>query len=216
MSRHAHRHGERPRPHPRPHRPESGRQPEAAGASAASVVASPPLAVFSRDGAAAAEHPPEEPLSPGQSGSPADESRGALTAALPLAPPLADDRAATRMVGDSSPVTPAAGPPGSADPVAEAPTRQIVCTTPQLRRFIKSRAYLPMHEIRRRFAIDGSDDEVTAVTVEGSRIFVGLPEGEGGMLGELLSVGEVGFELSHDPASPVVVGVFPMRPIPRL
>ncbi|MHB8398275.1 MAG: hypothetical protein ACYDCI_04995, partial [Candidatus Limnocylindrales bacterium] len=202
----------------------SGRQPEAAGASAASVGASPPLAVFGRDGAAAAEHPPEEPLSPGQAGSVLDESREVLTAAtvvpvvtaaLPLAPPLGDDAvAASRMIGASAPVTPAAGPPGGVPP-AEAPTRQIVCTTPQLRRFIKSRAYLPMHEIRRRFAIDGSDDDVTAVTVEGSRIFVGLPEGEGRMLGELLSVGEVGFELSHDPATPVVVGVFPMRPIPR-
>ena len=185
------------------------------------MVASPPLAVFSRDGAAAAEQPPEEPLSPGQAGSLDDESHEVVpvvtvvTATLPLAPPLADDRAATRMTGAFLPVTPAAGSPDGGDPTVEAPARQIVCTTPQLRRFIKSRAYLPMHEIRRRFAIDGSDDEVTAVMVEGSRIFVGLPEGEGRMLGELLSVGEVGFELSHDPASPVVVGVFPMRPIPR-
>jgi len=100
-------------------------------------------------------------------------------------------------------------------PPTAAPPRQIVCTTPQLRRFIKSRAYLPMHEIRRRFAIDGSDDDVTAVLVDGSRVFIGLPEDEGRMLGELLSGGEVGFELSHDPATPVVVGVFPMRPIPR-
>ncbi|MHB8400024.1 MAG: hypothetical protein ACYDCI_14010 [Candidatus Limnocylindrales bacterium] len=188
-------------------------------------MASPPLAVFSRDGAAATEHPPEEPLSPGQAGSVDDESREvlmaatavtALTAASPLAPPLADDAvAASQIAGASLPVTPAAGSPDGGDPPVEAPARQIVCTTPQLRRFIKSRAYLPMHEIRRRFAIDGSDDEVTAVMVEGARIFVGLPEGEGRMLGELLSMGEVGFELSHDPASPVVVGVFPMRPIPR-
>lgn len=138
-----------------------------------------------------------------------------MTAALPFASSPGVDAVAPRMTGASAPMTTAAGPPGGGDPPAEASTRQIVCTTPQLRRFIKSRAYLPMHEIRRRFAIDGSDDDVTAVTVEGSRIFVGLPEGEGRMLGELLSGGEVGFELSHDPATPVVVGVFPMRPIPR-
>jgi hypothetical protein len=35
------------------------------------------------------------------------------------------------------------------------------------------------------------------------------------MLGELLRGGEVGFELSHDPVTPIIVGVFPMRPIPR-
>ena len=35
------------------------------------------------------------------------------------------------------------------------------CTAPQLRRFIKSRPYVPMHELRRRFAIDGGDDDVS-------------------------------------------------------
>jgi hypothetical protein len=37
------------------------------------------------------------------------------------------------------------------------------CTQAQLRRFIKSRAYVPMHELRRRFAIDGATDDVAAV-----------------------------------------------------
>ena len=37
------------------------------------------------------------------------------------------------------------------------------CTQAQLRRFIKSRAYVPMHELRRRFDIDGEADEVHAV-----------------------------------------------------
>ena len=89
------------------------------------------------------------------------------------------------------------------------------CTTPQLRRFIKSRAYVPMHELRRRFAINGSEDDVTQVDVEARRIYIGLPEREGRMLGELLRGGDVGFELSLDPISPIVVGVYPMRPVPR-
>jgi hypothetical protein len=89
------------------------------------------------------------------------------------------------------------------------------CTAPQLRRFIKSRPYVPMHELRRRFAIDGTDDDVTPVDVDGSRVFVGLPAREGSLLGELLRGGEIGYELSFDPLAPIVVGVYPMRPVPR-
>ena len=88
-------------------------------------------------------------------------------------------------------------------------------TAPQLRRFIKSRAYVPMHELRRRFAIDGVEDDVTVVDVGQHRIFVGLPEREGQLLGELLQSGDIGYELSLDPISPIVVGVYPMRPVAR-
>ena len=89
------------------------------------------------------------------------------------------------------------------------------CTAPQLRRFIKSRPYVPMHELRRRFAIDGNDDDVTPVDLEGSKVYVGLPAREGSLLGELLRGGEIGYELSFDPLAPIVVGVYPMRPVPR-
>ena len=89
------------------------------------------------------------------------------------------------------------------------------CTAPQLRRFIKSRPYIPMHELRRRFAIDGGDDDVTQVRVANGHIYVGLPWREGSLLGELLRGGEIGYELSLDPRTPVVIGVYPMRPIPR-
>jgi hypothetical protein len=89
------------------------------------------------------------------------------------------------------------------------------CTAPQLRRFIKSRPYVPMHELRRRFGINGADDEVTPVKLEPGWVYVGLPFREGGLLGELLRAGEIGYELSLDPRTPIVIGVYPMRPIPR-
>jgi hypothetical protein len=88
-------------------------------------------------------------------------------------------------------------------------------TAPQLRRFIKSRAYVPMHELRRRFAISTADDDVTPVDLDRRRVFVGLPEREGRLLGELLRGGDIGFELSLDPITPIVVGVYPMRPVTR-
>ena len=93
--------------------------------------------------------------------------------------------------------------------------RSFGCTAPQLRRFIKSRPYVPMHELRRRFAIDGGDDVVTQVRIDQGNVYVGLPQREGSLLGELLRGGEIGYELSLDPRTPVVVGVYPMRPIPR-
>jgi hypothetical protein len=88
-------------------------------------------------------------------------------------------------------------------------------TAPQLRRFIKSRAYVPMHELRRRFGINGDDDDVTPVDVGQQRVYVGLPPKEGSLLGELLRAGDIGYELSLDPIAPIVVGVYPMRPVPR-
>ena len=116
----------------------------------------------------------------------------------------------------STPVTPTA-PPVTAGPRqdvgATLPNAQ--CTAPQLRRFIKSRPYVPMHELRRRFGIDGGDDDVTSVRLEPGWIYVGLPAREGMLLGELLRAGEIGYELSLDPRSPIVIGVYPMRPITR-
>ena len=89
------------------------------------------------------------------------------------------------------------------------------CTAPQLRRFIKSRPYVPMHELRRRFGINGAEDEVSPLPLEDARVYVGLPERECRLLGELVRGGEVGYELSLDPRTPIVVGVYPMRPVPR-
>jgi hypothetical protein len=89
------------------------------------------------------------------------------------------------------------------------------CTTAQLRRFIKSRPWVPMHELRRRFGIWGADDDVTPIRVGGQTLFIGLPEAEARMVAELLSGGDVGYELSLDPGAPIVVGVYPMRPVPR-
>lgn len=89
------------------------------------------------------------------------------------------------------------------------------CTAPQLRRFIKSRTYVPMHELRRRFGINGNEDDVSLVEADGHRIFVGLPPREGRLLEELLRGGDVGYQLSLDPLTPIVIGLYPMRPVPR-
>lgn len=125
-----------------------------------------------------------------------------------------------RVPADREPADRATAP--AVDAVRIAPGPQVPpafsvnsCTAPQLRRFIKSRPYVPMHELRRRFGILGTDDDVTQVRLASQAIYVGLPEREGALLGDLLRGGEIGCELSLDPRTPVVIGVYPMRPVPR-
>jgi hypothetical protein len=150
-------------------------------------------------------------------------SAAAATSSLPVAhaprpaPPRTRSAPSARALRAPGPV---AAPTNGAVPAqdgAEADGTMVErgATAPQLRRFIKSRAYVPMHELRRRFAINGGDDDVTAVELERQRIYVGLPEREGRLLGELLRGGDIGYELSLDPISPIVVGVYPMRPVTR-
>jgi len=154
---------------------------------------------------------------------PSFEARPELAVTLELAP--TPEPAAVSELAPAPDPRPDANPAPISQPDAWAPPRlqgsqaeaeRNGCTAPQLRRFIKSRAYVPMHELRRRFAIEGNDDDVTPVDMDpGTRVFVGLPNREGRLLGELLRSGDIGYELSFDPIAPIVVGVFPMRPVPR-
>jgi hypothetical protein len=89
-------------------------------------------------------------------------------------------------------------------------------TAAQLRRFIKSRPYVPLHELRRRFELNGDLDEVSRIEIPSAGpVFVGLPQRESEFVATLVRDGDIGVELSWDPTAPVVVGVFPMRPVTR-
>jgi hypothetical protein len=167
---------------------------------------------------------PAAPAAPGLAGPPTANGGRAVPEPRPIEPAAAPVKAAE--VGPRPDPAISAIPRGvtldrtsaravSGGPSAAAQERQGGCTTAQLRRFIKSRAYVPMHEIRRRFLIAAEDDDVSGIELETGRVFVGLPEREGQMLGELLRGGEVGYELQLDPVAPVVVGVYPMRPVTR-
>ena len=135
---------------------------------------------------------------------------------MPAPPPAGAVAPAPPLTNGHAPANGHAAPPPMAPgPQLSAVDRAAQCTAPQLRRFIKSRPYVPMHELRRRFGIIGDDDDVTPVRIDPGCIYVGLPNHEGGLLGELLRTGEIGYELSLDPRTPIVIGVYPMRPIPR-
>jgi hypothetical protein len=100
-------------------------------------------------------------------------------------------------------------------PNGQAADQPVGCTGAQLRRFIKSRAYVPMHELRRRFELNGEADDVSPVDTQSGLVYLGLPWRESQLIGDLVRQGEVGLELCRDPRVPIVIGVYPMRPITR-
>lgn len=96
------------------------------------------------------------------------------------------------------------------EPTASSPTAA------QLRRFIKSRPYVPLHELRRRFELNGELDDVAPISgPDGETVYVGLPPRESQFLADLARDGDIGLELCHDPLVPMVIGVYPMKPVSR-
>lgn len=73
--------------------------------------------------------------------------------------------------------------------------------------FIRSRSYVTVADLRRRFGIVGSD-EVTAVVGPKGRVYVGLPAAQSDMLRDLWRDGKIGFELAMDIKAPTVTGVY--------
>jgi hypothetical protein len=104
---------------------------------------------------------------------------------------------------------PTDAPEAAADRPAGSPTAA------QLRRFIKSRPYVPLHELRRRFELNGELDEVCRVDGPDGPFYVGLPQREAEILAQLVRDGDIGVELSRDPRVPVVVGVYATKPVSR-
>lgn len=83
-------------------------------------------------------------------------------------------------------------------------------STSSLRRFITSRPYVTVAELRRKFALD-DPDAMACLGHHGRRVFVGLPEREAQKLEELIFRGEIGLEMSVEVRAPVAVGVYPTR-----
>lgn len=82
-------------------------------------------------------------------------------------------------------------------------------STSSLRRYLTSRPYLAVADIRRRFGLD--PEAMSVVSRNGTTAYIGLPEREATKLQDLWQRDEVGVELSVEVKAPVVVGVYPMR-----
>jgi hypothetical protein len=83
-------------------------------------------------------------------------------------------------------------------------------STSSLRRFISSRPYVAIAELRRRFALD-DPDAMTCLERDGTSAWVGLPDREASKLQELWLRDEIGLEMSVEVRAPVVVGIYPTR-----
>ena len=83
-------------------------------------------------------------------------------------------------------------------------------STSSLRRFITSRPYVTVAEIRRRFSLD-DPDAMVCLQRNGTSAWIGLPDREATKLQELWHRDELGLEMSVEVLAPVVVGVYPMR-----
>ncbi len=83
-------------------------------------------------------------------------------------------------------------------------------STSSLRRFITSRPYVTVAELRRRFGLD-DPDAMAHLQRNGTSAWIGLPEREATKLGELWQRDELGMELSVEVRAPVVVGIYPIR-----
>src|SRR5919106_2036555 len=78
-----------------------------------------------------------------------------------------------------------------------------------LRRYLTSRPYIAIADIRRRFGLD--TEAMSVVSRNGTTAFIGLPEREATKLQDLWQRDEVGVELSVEVRAPVVVGIYPIR-----
>jgi hypothetical protein len=83
-------------------------------------------------------------------------------------------------------------------------------STSSLRRFITSRPYVTVAELRRRFGLDDPDG-ISYVQRNGTHAWIGLPEREAAKIQDLWQREEVGLEFSVEVHAPVVVGIYPMR-----
>ncbi|MBA3740890.1 MAG: hypothetical protein H0W98_07090 [Chloroflexi bacterium] len=82
-------------------------------------------------------------------------------------------------------------------------------STSSLRRYLTSRPYIAVADIRRRFGLE--PDAMSVVSRNGTTAYVGLPEREATKLQDLWQRDEVGVQLSVEVRAPVVVGIYPMR-----
>ena len=76
--------------------------------------------------------------------------------------------------------------------------------------FIRSRSYVTLPDLRRRFNIV-ADEETLPMEGPGGRVYVGLPKEPRQMLQDLWREGKVGLELSVAVQAPVVLGVFSLN-----
>lgn len=73
--------------------------------------------------------------------------------------------------------------------------------------FIRTRSYVTVPDLRRRFNIDGGD-EVVAMEGPGGRAYIGLPQDAGQLVQDLWREGKIGLDLALDVHARSVTGLY--------
>jgi hypothetical protein len=82
-------------------------------------------------------------------------------------------------------------------------------STSSLRRYLTSRPFIAVADVRRRFGLD--PEAMSVVSRNGTTAYIGLPEREATKLQDLWQRDEVGVELSVEVRAPVIIGIYPLR-----
>ncbi len=77
--------------------------------------------------------------------------------------------------------------------------------------YVRSKSYVPIPELRRRFEI--GPDEMGVVQDEGQTMYVGLPQDVADVVTNLRRQQKIGLECSADFTMPVIVGIYPLNPV---
>ncbi len=83
-------------------------------------------------------------------------------------------------------------------------------TAAQLRRMVKARPYVPIHEIRRTYGLPGDEDLTVRISTADGDAWIGLPAREAKLIETLIQQGEVGLIFHDMPRARVVLGIFGM------
>lgn len=75
--------------------------------------------------------------------------------------------------------------------------------------YIRSKSYVPIPELRRRFEI--TPDEMGTIDDENKRMYIGLPQDVADVVATLRRQQKIGIECSVDFSMPVVIGVYPLN-----
>jgi len=96
------------------------------------------------------------------------------------------------------------------DALASSPPaqQQKQATAAQLRRMARARPYVPIHEIRRTYALAGDEDLTVKIKTPDGDAWVGLPEREAKLIEGLLNQGEIGLIFHEMPRARVVLGIY--------
>lgn len=95
------------------------------------------------------------------------------------------------------------------DEEARTPQRSKRVNSGKLFWYIRSKSYVPIPELRRRFEI--TPDEMGTIQDNGHKVYIGLPQDVADVVANLRRQQKIGIECSVDFTTPVVIGVYPLN-----